>query len=129
MNLLDIGDGGHAHVAFWVLPRRYFHVVVGEVPADVAAAEEGEAINDTAISDCRFEAVCMTYQPACHEAAVAAANHPYTLLVNVALLQQAIHTDHDVQRIFLGPGASHGQSEVPSIADAAAWIGVEYNIA
>src|SRR6266516_2034725 len=129
MDLLDIGDGGHTYITFGVLPGRYLHVVGGEVPADIAGAKEGEAVDDTAISDRCFKAVRVADQPACHKAAVAAANYTHTLLVNVALLQQGFHTGHDVQRIFLGPGASHGQREVASVADAATWIGVEHNIA
>src|SRR6266852_868091 len=55
--LLDIGYGGHAHVAFGIIPGRYLHVVVGEVPADVAAAEERIEVDHAAVCYCCFEAI------------------------------------------------------------------------
>src|SRR5450759_5364107 len=40
VHLLYIGDWRHAHVQFRVIPGGRLHVIVGEFPADVAAAKE-----------------------------------------------------------------------------------------
>src|SRR5260370_38099036 len=47
--VLDVGYGGQAHVAFRVIPGRRFHAIVGEIPAEVAAAKERKAVNHPAV--------------------------------------------------------------------------------
>src|SRR5437660_1541761 len=59
--VLDVGYGRHTHVAFWIIPGRHFHVIIGEIPTNVAAAKEGKAVDHTAISYRCPEAIGMAY--------------------------------------------------------------------
>src|SRR6202043_3173403 len=73
--------------------------------------------------------VAVADDPVGHEAAVAAAHHAETLFIDITFLYNGVYTGQDVVGVFFGPLAAHRQGEVASIADAAARVGVEYNIA
>src|SRR5207248_7284746 len=107
------------HVTIKAFPWRRIQFIIGERPTKVARAEIRYQVNYAAISYCCFESVRMPNQPVRHKAAITTASDTHPLLVDIALLQQGIHTTHDIQCIFLAPGTSHSQRKLSSITDTA----------
>jgi hypothetical protein len=71
----------------------------------------------------------MADEPIGHEAAIAATDYTHALLVYVTTLEQSIYPVHDVQRILLTPGSTHGKGKLVAIATTAARVGVEDSVA
>src|SRR5947209_20171723 len=107
MDILNIRDGRHAPIAIQVIPWSRIKFIVCKCPTKVARTKVRNEIGHATISDCYPEAVGMADQPVCHEAPVTPASYSHTLLVDISLLQQGIHSSHNIQRILLSPGSSN----------------------
>src|SRR5205807_1501955 len=100
VHILHIANWRMLHISLKVLPWRRLHFVIGKDPTHVAGTKIGCQISYGTISDRSLEAIRMPNQPVGHKAAIAPTRNAHTLLINVAFLQQGIHTGQNVQRVL-----------------------------
>src|SRR6266480_1627492 len=107
MDILDVGDGRHSHIAIQVFPRSRIQFIIRKCPTEVARAKVRSKICNAAISHSYLETIGMPNQPVRHKTTITATSNTYTLLVDISFLQQDIHTSHYIERILLAPGSSY----------------------
>src|SRR6266481_7618027 len=89
----------------------------------IAGAVVGNEIGNTAQSDRGFEAIGVTHDPVGHKAAITAAGHAHSIVIDPGvLLQRDVQAIHDVLVIFAAPFAHDTAFEPLPITGLAARI-------
>src|SRR6266566_7743874 len=113
-----------------VAPRRRIpHLVLPEMPADVARAERGDVVRDAPLRDGGTKAIVVSNDPVRHETAVAAAGHVEALRVDPAETKRVIDAGHEVFVIFPAPIADARFDEPLTVRVAPTWVREKHRVA
>ena len=109
--------------------RRVAHLVLPEMPADVARPERRDVVADAPLRRRGAEARGVADDPVRHESAVASAGHVEALLVDPVRLEGVVDAGHEILVVFAAPIADAGSRELLPVRVAPARIRVEHGVA
>src|SRR5258707_6002303 len=108
--------------------RRVAHLVLPEVPADVARPERADVVADAPLRDRRLEAIGVPDDPVGHEPAVAAAGDVEPLAIDPPETDGVIDAGHEVEVVLAAPVADARPQEPVAIGMAAARVHEEHAV-
>src|SRR6185295_5995839 len=80
-------------------------------------------VNYRRADGCRFETICMTYDPAAHETTIAPSHYTHIVFVSNSHLYNIIDACHQVEKIFATPVTSICHPEVCTITCRTSGVG------
>src|SRR5258707_10274433 len=109
--------------------RRVAHLVLPEVPADVARPERADVVADAPLRDRGLEAIGVPDDPVGHEPAVAAACDVEALRVDPPQAERVVNAGHEVEVVLAAPVADARAQEPVAVSVAPARVHVEHRVA
>src|SRR5437867_5565769 len=130
LHVRDVGQRRAEDELLAPLPwRGVAHLVLPEVPPNVARTERGDVVRDAPLRDRGPETISVADDPIGHEPAVAAAGHIEALWVDPAECEGMIDTGHEVVIVLPAPIADARLDEPLAVRMTSARVGEQHRIA
>src|SRR5438876_3937125 len=130
LHVREVGERRMRAELLRVAPRRRItHLVLPEVPADIARPERADVVADAPLRDRGLEALGVADDPVGHEPAVAAAGHVEPLRVDPTEAERVIDAGHEVLVVLAAPVADAGSDEPIAVGMAPAGVHEEHPVA